>query len=225
MKLALFDLDHTLLPIDSDYEWGNFTLKLGWVNPTEFAAQNDLFFAQYKAGQLDGPAYVRFATEAFVRQGPVAAVAAHAQFMAEVIEPNIRPQALELLAKHRALGHQIIIVTATNEFVTAPIAKHLGVDELIAVKLQRDASGWFTREIEGVPSMQVGKVTRVEQWLAARGRSWADVSHSVFYTDSMNDLALLERVREPIATNPSSALRAVAHQRGWLVLDLFQLHP
>ena len=222
LNLALFDLDHTLLPIDSDYEWGNFTLKLGWVDPANFAAQNDLFFAQYKAGVLDGPAYVRFATQALVERGEAAATAAHAQFMADVIEPNIRPEALALLDKHRALGHQIIIVTATNAFVTAPIAKRLGVNELIAVELARGENGWYNGEIAGVPSMQAGKVTRVDQWLAARGLSWADVAHSVFYTDSMNDIALLERVDEPVATNPSPALRAHALAKKWPVLDLFQ---
>ncbi len=221
MNLALFDLDHTLLPIDSDYEWGNFTLKLGWVDPVRFAAQNDLFFAQYKAGELDGPAYVRFATEAFVRHGATLAHAAHAQFMREVIEPQIHPSALALIDKHRQRGDQVIIVTATNEFVTRPIAQRLGVTELIAVELTRNSNGWFTREIKGVPSMKAGKVVRVTQWLESRGLSWGDVGHSTFYSDSINDIALLEQVTEPVVTNPSDALRALAVARGWPILDLF----
>ncbi len=221
MRLALFDLDSTLLPIDSDYEWGNFTVRLGWVDPVAFAAQNEAFFSDYKLGKLDGPAYCRFATEAVVRQGKLVGEAARAQYMQEVIEPHIRPEALALIDKHRQLGDQLVIVTATNEFVTAPIAKRLGIEHLIAVKLKRDATGWITQDIDGTPSMQEGKVTRVTEWLAERGKNWADVTHSSFYSDSMNDLALLEHVDQPIATNPSDALRALALARGWQVLDLF----
>jgi HAD superfamily hydrolase (TIGR01490 family) len=220
-KLALFDLDHTLLPIDSDHAWGEFTADMGWVDALEFKKQNDQFFEQYKAGTLEGAEYVRFATQAFVERGPAQALAAREVFMAQVIEPHIRPEALALLDAHRKAGDQIIIVTATNEFVTRPIASRMGVAELIAVKLQRNAAHWFTQDIDGVPSMKAGKVTRVEQWLADRGWQWADVPHATFYTDSMNDIALMERVHTAVATNPSPALRACAHERGWRVLDLF----
>ena len=224
MKLALFDLDHTLLPIDSDYSWGVFTTTIGWTDPVDFARRNDEFFAHYKAGTLDIHDYVRFATEAVRRQGAVNAEAAHALFMRSVVEPAITDQALALVRRHRAAGDALVIVTATNEFVTRPIAQAFGVDELIAVELERDqalgGSGWITGEIKGVPSAREGKVSRVEQWLANRKLGWIDVE-STFYTDSINDLSLLEKVTHPVATNPDDLLRALAHERGWRILELF----
>ncbi|NMM87292.1 phosphoserine phosphatase [Rhodococcus sp. SRB_17] len=219
-RLALFDLDHTLLPIDSDYEWGEFTTRIGWNDPAEFSRRNAEFFAHYQAGTLDVHDYVRFAIDAARLRGPEAAAQAHARFMREVVEPAIRPQALALLRQHQQAGDMVVIVTATNEFVTAPIAQALGVPELLAVQLERGADGWFTGAISGVPSMRAGKVTRMEQWLAARQLGWGDV-HSTFYSDSLNDLPLLEKVDEPVATNPDERLRALAAQRGWRILDLF----
>ncbi|HEY1103102.1 MAG TPA: HAD family hydrolase [Burkholderiaceae bacterium] len=220
MKLALFDLDHTLLPLDSDYAWGEFTITLGWTDPVEFKRRNDAFFEHYRAGTLDIHDYVRFATEAVRLQGPEKAAQAHAQFMQAVIAPAIRPEAQALLAQHRQAGDQIVIVTATNDFVTRPIADALGVSELIAVALERGADGWITGNIAGVPSAREGKVTRVAQWLQQRGLGWGDV-FTTFYTDSLNDLALMEQVNRPVATNPDARLRAIAQQRGWPVLDLF----
>ena len=221
MKLALFDLDHTLLPLDSDYSWGEFTIRMGWVDPVSFAQRNDAFYADYQAGRLDIHDYVRFATEAFRLKGPEAAHAAHAKFMAEVIRPAIRPEALALIERHRAAGDHLLVVTATNEFVTRPIVQALGIAELIAVELQRDANGWFTGEIEGTPSMREGKVQRLQQWLDARGLSWTSVQ-TTFYSDSPNDLPLLSRVNHPVATNPDTVLRAEAHKRGWPILELFE---
>lgn len=220
MNLALFDLDHTLLPLDSDYSWGEFTIRLGWVDPVAFKQRNDAFFAQYQAGQLDVHDYVRFATQAVRERSPQDAQAAHAQFMDEVICPQIKPQALDLIAHHRQRGDAIVIVTATNEFVTRPIAQALGVSELIAIELERDAQGRYTGEIAGTPSFRDGKVTRVAQWLAQRGLQWHQV-HTTFYSDSTNDLPLLEQVNEPVATNPGDSLRTVAQARGWRVLELF----
>ena len=219
-SLALFDLDHTLLPLDSDYSWGEFTIRMGWVDPVSFAQRNDAFYADYQAGRLDIHDYVRFATEAFRLKGPEAAHAAHAQFMAEVIRPAIRPEALALIERHRAAGDHLLVVTATNEFVTRPIVQALGIAELIAVELQRDTNGWFTGEIEGTPSMREGKVQRLQQWLDARGLSWTSVQ-TTFYSDSPNDLPLLSRVNHPVATNPDTVLRAEAHKRGWPILELF----
>ena len=223
MNLALFDLDHTLLPLDSDYSWGEFTIRMGWVDPVAFKQRNDAFFAQYQAGQLDVHDYVRFATQAVRDRSPQDAQAAHAQFMDEVIRPHIKPQALDLIAQHRQRGDAIVIVTATNEFVTRPIAQALGVSELIAIELERDAQGRYTGEIEGTPSFREGKVARVAQWLAQRNLQWHQV-HTTFYSDSTNDLPLLEQVNEPVATNPGDSLRAVAQARGWRVLDLFTSH-
>ncbi len=219
-RLALFDLDHTLLPLDSDYEWGEFTIRQGWCDRDDFGRRNAAFFADYQRGSLDVHDYVRFATQALRAQGAEAAHAAHARFMHEVIGPAIRPQALALLQKHRDAGDLMVIITATNEFVTTPIAQALGISNLIAIELQRDASGWITGEIRGVPSMREGKVVRLRQWLAQRGLT-LEHCESTFYSDSMNDLPLLQQVDHPIATNPSDELRALAHARGWPVLDLF----
>ncbi|GAB3184006.1 histidinol-phosphatase [Hydrogenophaga aquatica] len=223
MKLALFDLDHTLLPIDSDYAWGQFTTRIGWTDPVDFTRRNDEFFAQYQAGALDVHAYVRFAIEAVRQQGPEAAARAHEQFMAEVIGPNLLPQARELVDSHRAAGDQVMIITATNEFVTRPIAHAFGVDELLAIELERGPDGWFTGEIRGTPSFREGKVTRLRQWLAERGLGWDDVDMT-FYSDSTNDLPLLEKAHVPVATNPGAGLRAIAQERGWRILDLFPEH-
>lgn len=220
LKLALFDLDHTLLPIDSDYAWGQFTTRIGWTDAVEFARRNDEFFAHYQAGTLNVHDYVRFAIDAVRRQGPEKAAEAHQQFMREVIEPVITEAALALLRRHQAAGDTVIIITATNEFVTRPIARALGVSELVAVQLQRDAQGWFTGEIDGIPSMREGKVLRMEQWLAARQLDWSQVE-STFYSDSTNDVPLLEKVNHPVATNPDERLRALAQSRAWPILDLF----
>jgi HAD superfamily hydrolase (TIGR01490 family) len=219
-KIALFDLDHTLIPIDSDYEWGEFTIALGWCDATEFKRRNAEFFAHYRAGTLDIHDYVRFATQAIREQGAIKSIAAHARFMATVVQKSIKNQALELVQSHRQAGDDLVIVTATNEFVTRPIAEAFGVKELIAVELERDAEGNLTGEIRGTPSAREGKVVRVEQWLAARKLGWDDVE-TTFYTDSMNDLALLEKATHPVATNPDERLRALAAERGWRILDLF----
>jgi HAD superfamily hydrolase (TIGR01490 family) len=220
VKLALFDLDHTLLPIDSDYAWGQYTLDIGWCDPGHFKARNDAFFADYQAGRLDVHDYVRFATEAIRLRGQDAAEAARARFLQQVIRPALRPEAQALVQAHRDAGDQLVIVTATNEFVTRPIADLFGVQDLVAVRLARDGSGWITGEIEGVPSMREGKVTRMEQWLSERGLHW-DRVEATFYSDSPNDLPLLERVAHPVATNPDPRLRRVAAERGWRILDLF----
>ncbi len=220
-RLALFDLDHTLLPIDSDYAWGVFTQDIGWTDPAVFKERNDAFYEHYKAGTLDVHDYVRFATEAVRLRGPAEAEAAHARFMATVIGPAIRAEALSLLQRHREAGEELVIVTATNDFVTGPIARALGVQELIAVQLERGGDGWITGEIAGVPSAREGKVERMRQWLAARGLAWGDVE-ATFYSDSINDIALLEQVDHPVATNPDARLRAVAAERGWRILDLFK---
>jgi len=219
-KLALFDLDHTLLPIDSDYSWGTFTTTIGWTDPVAFARRNDEFYAHYQAGTLDVHDYVRFATEAARLKGPELALAARERFMTEVIAPVIHPQALELVRRHQAAGDEVLIITATNEFVTRPIADRFGVQQLIAVELERDAGGWITGEIRGTPSFREGKVRRFGEWLAARGlqRHAAEVT---FYSDSINDLPLMDNADYPVATNPDDRLRALALERGWRILELF----
>lgn len=223
-RLALFDLDHTLLPLDSDHGWGEFTIAIGWCDREAFGRRNDAFFADYQAGRLHVPDYVRFATEAVVQRGPEAAAAAHARFMDEVIRPAMTPAAMQLVQGHLDAGDTVVITSATNEFVTRPIAQAFGVQHLLATELVRDAQGWFTGEIAGIPNMREGKVARMADWLAARGLGWEDVE-TTFYSDSMNDVPLLEQVDHPVATNPDARLRALAQERGWPVLDLFTETP
>jgi HAD superfamily hydrolase (TIGR01490 family) len=219
-RLTLFDLDHTLLPIDSDYAWGEFTLRLGWVDPVHFKKKNDQFYADYQRGALDIHEYVEFATQAIRQKGLAQAQQAHAQFMSEVIEPAIKAQARQLIKTHQERGDHVMIVTATNEFVTGPIAKALGVEDLIAVELERDETGWINGRIKGIPSMREGKVARLKQWFAERGDKWENTDIT-FYSDSTNDLPLLSAVNHPIATNPDEKLRAWALEKGWPILDLF----
>ena len=219
-RLTLFDLDHTLLPIDSDYAWGEFTLRLGWVDPVHFKKKNDQFYADYHRGALDIHEYVEFATQAIRQKGLAQAQQAHAQFMSEVIEPAIKAQARQLIKTHQERGDHVMIVTATNEFVTGPIAKALGVEDLIAVELERDETGWINGRIKGIPSMREGKVARLKQWFAERGDKWENTDIT-FYSDSTNDLPLLSAVNHPIATNPDEKLRAWALEKGWPILDLF----
>jgi len=221
MKLALFDLDHTLLPLDSDHTWGVFTTEMGWNDPAVFSQRNDAFYAHYQAGTLDIHDYVRFATCAARERGATAAAQAHARYMDEVIRPRITSEALALVRSHQLAGDTVMIVTATNEFVTRPIAQAFGVSELIAVELERDATGWITGEIQGTPSFREGKVIRVAQWLSQHGLDWGDVEMT-FYSDSMNDLPLLEKAHHPVATNPDARLRHLAPERGWRILELFQ---
>ncbi len=223
MRLTLFDLDGTLIEGDSDHAFGQFMATLGWVDADRQRQRqrNDEFFRQYQAGCLDIDAYVDFATKAW-RDRPLAEQqAARLRFMAEVMAPQLTAQAIDLVRRHQRAGDLVAIVTATNAFVTAPIADAFGVEHLIALELARDDRGHATGRIHGVPSFGRGKLTRVDDWLATRGQRWADFDHTLFYSDSTNDLPLLERVDEPVATNPSPALAAIAQQRGWRILRLF----
>lgn len=221
MNLCLFDLDETLLPIDSDHAWGEFVVRLGWVDAPAFRAGNDVFYQQYRDGRLDIHAYIAFATGPLRLRSPAELAAASRRFMDEVIGPVIRPAARALVDSHRARGDRIALVTATNDFVTAPIAAAFGIETLIAVRLERDAGGTITGRIHGTPSYREGKVARVGEWLAADGWGWSDFDRISVYSDSLNDLPLLERATHPVATQPSAALGRLAAERGWPVLRLF----
>lgn len=223
-NLALFDLDHTLLPIDSDHTWGAFCIAEGLVDPIEHKARNEAFAADYRAGTLDIHAYVSFAMQVAANASPERAAALHAKYMRDWILPAIKPAALDLVRSHKEAGDTCIIITATNEFVTRAIATAFEVAHLIAVNLERDEAGHITNRIAGTPSFKNGKVIRMDMWLAERGLSWTDIPKSTFYSDSMNDLPLLERVTHPVATNPDERLRALAVQRQWRILDLFEAH-
>lgn len=221
-NLTLFDLDGTLIPGDSDHAFGEFMVAIGWADGAAWQARNDEFFAQYQRGQLDVDAYVDFSTGVWRRRPGRELEAVQARFMAEVIGPTIRPQALELVRAHQRAGDLVAIVTATNEFVTRPIADAFGVADLLAIELERDPSGAVTGAIRGTPSYQAGKVVRVEQWLAAQALGWGDFARISVYSDSTNDLPLLQRATDPVATNPSAALEGVAAARGWRLLRLFE---
>ncbi len=219
--LTLFDLDLTLLPIDSDHAWGEFMLELGWVDVAAFRAGNDAFYAEYRAGRLDIAAYIAFATAPLRERGPAELVAARERFMREVVGPALRPEAQALVESHRGRGDRLALVTSTNDFITAPIAAAFAIDTLIATRLERGADGAPTGRIDGVPAFREGKVARVGQWLAASGAGWSDFARVSVYSDSLNDLALLEQATDPVATNPSPELEAVARDRGWRILTLF----
>jgi len=221
MNLCLFDLDHTLIPLDSDHAWGDFIVRIGWADADGFKRGNDVFYEQYRDGTLDIHAYIDFATSPWRARPAQELAAAQARFMREVIEPGLHPQALELVEEHRRLGDRIAIVTATNDFITAPIARAFGVDELIAVRLARDSRGAYTGDIEGVPSFREGKTERVRQWLADSGASVRDFARISVYSDSTNDLPLLEMATDPVATNPTHELERLARERGWRILNLF----
>lgn len=219
--LTLFDLDDTLLPLDSDHAWGEFQTRIGWVDAVEFGRRNDAFYEQYKAGRLDIQEYIAFATEPLRAHSALEIDAAQRRFMTEVIQPRLLPAAHALVRAHQASGDLIALVTATNDFVTAPIADAFGIADLLAVRLERGAGGTITGRIAGTPSYREGKVTRVQEWLAQRGAAWADFERISVYSDSVNDLPLLERATHPVATNPTPALRQIAEARGWRILQLF----
>lgn len=221
MNLCLFDLDHTLLPIDSDHAWGEFLIAIGWVDAEAHRRANDGFYADYQRGQLDMNAYVRFTTGPLREHGVEEGEAVRQRYIDEVIRPAVRPAAVELVEKHRAMGDRLALVTATHEFVTEPIARLFGIDTLIATKLVRGPGRTITGSIDGVPNYREGKVTRVTEWLRSEGLSWEDAERVTVYSDSPNDLPLLERATEPVATNPSADLLAVARERGWRILNLF----
>lgn len=221
MRLALFDLDGTLLPGDSDHAFGEFLVASGLADGDEFRRRNDGFYADYEHGRLDIGAYVDFATRHW-RDLPAAQIdALAAGYLERVIRPMLRTSARALVEQHRAAGDRLAIVTATNDFVTRPIAALFGVEALIATELERDTRGRVTGAIRGVPAFREGKVRRVEDWLAAQGLTLRDFERSVFYSDSTNDLPLLAHVSHPVATNPGPALERIARERGWPVLELF----
>jgi HAD superfamily hydrolase (TIGR01490 family) len=220
-NLALFDLDHTLLPIDSDYEWGQFLVRTGAVDPVAFKRANDDFFDQYKAGTLDPVEYLEFSLGTLARFPRTELDAMHARFMREVIEPAILPQARALLQRHHDKGDLVCIITATNRFVTAPIAKALGVEHLIAALPEEDATGNLTGKLLGSPTSGPGKVTHTHAWLERIGKPLGAFESSHFYSDSHNDIPLLSVVTHPVATNPNAALSTHATSLGWPLLHLF----
>lgn len=220
-RLALFDLDHTLLPLDSDYQWADFLARTGRAgDPAEARRRNDDLMERYNRGELTAEQAAEFMLGLLAAHSPVELAAWHEEFMRDVIRPSLTAQAVDVVRGHLAAGDLCALVTATNSFVTAPIARAFGVQHLIATDPEyRD--GRYTGRIEGTPSFREGKVVRVNQWLAGMGLALGDFAESYFYSDSVNDVPLLEAVTRPIAANPSPRLREIAQARGWQVIDLF----
>ena len=220
-RLALFDLDHTLLPLDSDYQWAQYLAKSGRAGDPEVALRrNEELMERYNAGDLTAEQAAEFMLGLLAAHPPHLLAAWHEDFMHRVIRPAMTEQAVELVRKHLAAGDLCAVVTATNSFVTAPIARAFGVPHLIATDPEYVA-GRYTGRIAGTPSFKHGKVIRVNDWLSRLDRRLVDFEKSYFYSDSLNDLPLLEVVTHPIVTNPSEGLLRVARDRNWPVLDLF----
>jgi HAD superfamily hydrolase (TIGR01490 family) len=220
-RLALFDLDHTLLPLDSDYQWAVFMAKSGRAgDPAEALRRNEELMDRYNAGELTAEQAAVFMLGLLAAHPPHLLAAWHEEFMQKVIRPAMTQRAIELVQQHLAAGDLCAVVTATNSFVTAPIARAFGVPTLIATDPEYIA-GRYTGKILGTPSFKQGKVVRVNHWLAGQRQRLEDFDESYFYSDSINDLPLLEVVTHPVVTNPSESLLAVAQQRNWPVLNLF----
>lgn len=218
-ELALFDLDNTLLSGDSDYEWAQFLIERGVLERAEYEAKNDRFFRQYKAGRLDIHEFLDFQLEPLALHPREALDAWHAEFMRTKVQPMIRRKGLDLVRRHLAKGDLCAILTSTNAFITSPIARQFGIEHLLATNLEV-RSGKFTGKPSGIPCFRQGKVTRLAEWLGDRGRTLASFETSWFYSDSQNDLPLLERVTNPVAVDPDEILREEAGARGWRIISL-----
>lgn len=216
MRLALFDLDNTLLGGDSDHAWGDYLCQRGILDAIAYKARNDAFYQDYLGGRLNITDYLNFSLEILGRTEMAQLEQWHREFMRDCIEPIILAKGEALLAKHRDAGDTLLIITATNRFVTAPIAARLGVDTLLATECEM-LDGRYTGRTTDVPCFKEGKVTRLNCWLSETGLSLTD-SH--FYSDSINDLPLLEQVTHPFAVDPDPTLRAEAQKRGWPVISL-----
>lgn len=219
MKLALFDLDNTLLNGDSDFEWSQFLISIGVLDRELFEAKNLAFYEHYKAGTLDIHEFLEFQLKPLSRHARKTLDGWHQQFMRDKVLPMITPSSRVLVQRHLAQGDICVIITATNSFVTAPIAHEFGIEHLIATEPEH-REGEFTGRVAGVPSFREGKITRLEAWLAERGWTLDSFEDSTFYSDSLNDLPLLCKVRQPVAANPDETLRAHAEQHGWPIVNL-----
>jgi len=218
-ELTLFDLDNTLLSGDSDYEWAQFLIERGVLERARYEARNDVFYRQYLAGELDIREFLDFQLAPLARRPRAELDAWHREFMRAKILPIIRPKARALVASHRDKGDVCAILTSTNAFITAPIARELGVPHLLATELELCDEG-YTGRPSGTPCFREGKVERLNEWLASRNETLASYAASWFYSDSLNDLPLLQRVSHPVAVDPDATLKAEALRRGWPILSL-----
>jgi HAD superfamily hydrolase (TIGR01490 family) len=213
MKLALFDLDHTLLNTDSDHSWGEFLVNEALVDPIHHSQMNDKFYEDYKAGQLDPIAYNEFVFEFLTKHDNDYLTELHQLFMQKVIRAKMRPKGFDAIQQHQALGHAIVGITATSDFITAPIFREFGITEIIATNAEV-VDGKYTGKVTGIPCYQKGKLARLDQWLDGR-----EVEESWAYSDSINDRFLLEYATHAIAVNPDDRLEQLAQQQGWEIQD------
>ena len=219
MRLTLFDLDNTLLAGDSDHGWGQFAARHRLVDPERYEARNAEFYADYRAGRLDQFAYLEFCLEPLTHRTLDELDAWHFRFMQETIEPMMTHAGRALVAERLDSGDVVAIITSTNTFITGPIARAYGIPNLIASEAEMQA-GRYTGRVVGIPAFREGKVARLEQWLRERRQSLVDFSETWFYSDSINDLPLLQVVSHPVAVDPDEALRRIATGRGWPVISL-----
>ncbi|MFN3749793.1 MAG: HAD family hydrolase [Thiobacillus sp.] len=224
MKLVLFDLDNTLLAGDSDYEWGQFLIAKGAVDGAHYEAKNRAFYEDYKAGRLDIHAFLAFALRPLATHPRAELVAWRAEYLETRIKPMITQAARDLVNRHLDEADPVAVITATNRFVTEPIARELGIPHLIATDPE-EIDGRFTGKVAGTPCFREGKVVRLAQFLDSRGTRLEDLETSWFYSDSHNDLPLLEKVRHPVAVDPDPTLAAHARDRGWPVISLREGRP
>ena len=216
MTLAIFDLDNTLIAGDSDHLWGDWLVEKGIVDQQHYKETNDQFYVDYQNGRLDILAYLRFSLKVLADNDMAQLHFWREQFLAEKLDEMWLPKAAELVEKHRQQGHTLMIITATNDFVTAPLADRLGIDHLIATVAERRKER-FTGDIDGTPSYREGKVSRLQAWLDDHGET---LDGSYFYSDSHNDLPLLQQVDNPVAVDPDATLEREARERGWPVISL-----
>lgn len=219
MNLALFDLDNTLLNGDSDFEWSQFLIEQGVLDRELFEAKNLAFYEQYKAGTLDIHEFLDFQLKPLSHHARKVLDDWHELFMQRKVMPMIGTKARNLADKHRSAGDVCVIITATNSFVTAPIAREFGIEHLIATDPEQK-DGEFTGRVAGIPCFRDGKVVRMEAWLAERGWNWASFAETSFYSDSLNDLPLLAKVKHPVAVDPDDTLRKYAQKQGWAIISL-----
>jgi HAD superfamily hydrolase (TIGR01490 family) len=216
VSLAIFDLDNTLLGGDSDHAWGQFLVSHGIVDGGDYQQKNDYFYQQYTNGGLNIDEFLAFALKPLAEHSRQQLNRWHAEFMREAIDPIRLPKAALLLEKHRAAGDFLLIITATNEFVTGPIAASMGVDHILAT-VPEMVNNAYTGEVDGTPCFQEGKVTRLHEWLTQTGN---DLKDSYFYSDSHNDLPLLKLVDHPIAVDPDNILEQYSTEHGWPIISL-----
>lgn len=216
MALAIFDLDNTLIAGDSDHRWGEFLCAEGLVDPRSFSRENDQFYQEYQEGKLDIHAYLQFALRPLAGRTIAEVADLQKKFMRDYVEPMLLPAAFSLLDKHRQRGDELLIITASNTVITKPIAQRLGVPTLMGCDVEIE-DGRFTGASVGIPSFKEGKVARLTQWMATNGHC---LDGAWFYSDSHNDIPLLEKVDYPVATDPDPQLAEIAQQRGWQIISL-----